>query len=375
MPEALSVGVPRETKPGEHRVAVTPDGVRELTAHKVTVIVESGAGADSGIPDDDYRAAGADVVARADQVWERVGVVCKVKEPQPAEFALLRPGLVLFAYLHLAGYPDVARELLAREVTGVAYETVQLGDRSLPLLTPMSEIAGRLAPQVGARFLERTSGGRGVLLGGVAGVAPARVVVLGAGTVGCAAARIAVGMQATVTVLNRSLDRLRAVDELDRGRLVTVALTRAAVARAVAEADLLIGAVLVPGGRAPQIVPEELVAEMQPGSVIVDVAVDQGGCVATTRETSHDDPVYDDYGVVHYAVGNMPAAVPRTSTYALTNATLPYLIALAAGGVRNALNELPELRPGLNTYAGSIANAAVGAALGEPVRSPDTLIG
>ena len=363
----LTVGVLRETKPGEHRVALTPDGVRELRHHDVPVLVERDAGADSSIPIDDYAAAGARIVDDAADVWGRADLVVKVKEPQAAEFAHLRPGLSLFTYLHLAAYPEVAAELVAREVTGIAYETVQRADGSLPLLVPMSEVAGRMAPQVGARFLEREPGGRGVLLGGVPGVAPARVVVLGAGTVGWQAGRIAAGMGADVRMVNRDVARLQRIDEVAVGRVTTYASNQAAVERLVADADLLIGAVLVPGGRAPVLVSEAMVRAMRPGSVIVDIAVDQGGCVATTHETSHADPVYERHGVLHYAVGNMPGAVPHTSTYALTNVTLPYVVALATRGVEAAVAADPALARGLNTDAGRVVNPTVAAALGRAV--------
>jgi alanine dehydrogenase len=291
----------------------------------------------------------------------------KVKEPQVEEFEHLRPGLVLFTYLHLAAYPKVAEVLRAQRVTGVAYETVQAADGSLPLLAPMSEVAGRMATQVGAHFLQRAAGGRGVLLGGVPGVRPARVVVLGAGNVGWNAAWIAQGMEAEVLLLDRNIDRLRFVDQIHQGRIVTLASNRGAVARAVADADLVIGAVLVPAGRAPIVVTEDMVRTMKPGAVLVDVAVDQGGCIETTHETSHDDPVYERHGVIHYAVGNMPAAVPFTSTYALTNATLPYAVTLATRGVAGAAESDPMLRAGVNTAGGGIVHPTVAAALGVEV--------
>jgi len=362
-----TVGVPREIKDGEHRVAITPDGVSELRAHGVHVIVEKGAGADSSITDDDYRGAGAEVIDDADAVWARVDLVLKVKEPQDEEFARLRPGLVLFTYLHLAAYPEVAAALLEHKVTGIAYETVQLENGTLPLLAPMSEVAGRMATQIGAHFLEREYGGRGILLGGVPGVRPARVVVLGAGNVGWNAAWIAQGMEAEVTLLDKNLDRLRFVDQIHQGRIVTLASNRGTVARAVAEADLVVGAVLVPGGRAPVVVTEDMVRSMRKGSVIVDCAVDQGGCVETIHETTHADPVYEHAGVLHYGVGNIPAAVPHTSTYALTNVTLPYALALATMGVAAATEADPELASGVNTVAGNITNPAVAEALGRPV--------
>ena len=360
----LTVGVPCERKDGEHRVAITPDGVHELVVHDVPVVVEHDAGADSSLSDDDYRAAGAEIAIDADDVWTRAQLVLKVKEPQPDELARLRPGLVLFTYLHLAAYPQVADALLEQRVTGVAYETVQLESGALPLLAPMSEVAGRMAPQIGSHYLEREHGGRGVLLGGAPGVRPARVVVLGAGNVGWNAAWIAQGMEAEVLLLDRNLDRLRWVDQIHKGRIMTLASNRLAVERAVADADLVIGAVLVPGGRAPVVVTDAMVRSMRAGSVIVDCAIDQGGCVEHIHETSHADPVYEVAGVLHYAVGNIPAAVPHTSTYALTNATLPYVVALATQGVRDATTTDPELAMGVNTAAGEVVNAAVAEALG-----------
>ncbi|MFN8034914.1 MAG: alanine dehydrogenase [Acidimicrobiia bacterium] len=371
MPEPLIVGVPREAKPGEHRVAATPDGVHELVTHGVSVLVEHDAGADSAISDADYASAGAEIVHDAGDVWARAGLVVKVKEPQESEFSHLRPGLVLFTYLHLAAYPHVARSLLDAEVTGIAYETVQSAGGPLPLLAPMSEVAGRMAPQVGAHFLERQHGGRGVLLGGAPGVRPARVVVLGAGNVGWNAAWIAQGMEAEVLLLDRNLDRLRWVDQIHKGRIMTLASNRGAVARAVADADLVIGAVLVPGGRAPVVVTDDMLRSMKAGAVIVDCAIDQGGCVEGIRETSHGDPVYEHHGVVHYAVGNIPGAVPSTSTYALTNATLPYLLELATHGVVEAVTRDRELGTGVNTMHGSVTNLAVAEALSLPYETLD----
>jgi alanine dehydrogenase len=366
MTTRCTVGVPREVKDGEHRVAITPDGVSELRAHGVDVLVEAGAGTDSSILDTDYAAAGAEIVAAADDVWARADIVMKVKEPQAEEFGRLRPGLVLFTYLHLAAYPAVADVLLEQKVTGVAYETVQHESGALPLLAPMSEVAGRMATQIGAHFLEREYGGRGILLGGVPGVRPAHVVVLGAGNVGWNAAWIAQGMEAEVTLLDKNLDRLRFVDQIHQGRIVTLASNRGTVARAVSEADLVVGAVLMPGARAPVVVTKEMVASMRPGSVIVDCAVDQGGCVETIRETTHADPVYELDGVLHYGVGNIPAAVPHTSTYALTNTTLPYALALATKGVADASASDPALAAGVNTVGGSITNVAVAEALHHP---------
>jgi alanine dehydrogenase len=364
----LVVGVPREVKPAEHRVAMTPDGVRELVHEGCEVLVEAGAGAGSAMGDDEYRRAGATVLTTAAEVWERAELVCKVKEPQASEAELLRPGLVLFTYLHLAAYPEVADALLQRRVTAIGYETVQLASGALPLLAPMSEVAGRMATQIGAHFLERHRGGRGILLGGVPGVRPARVVVLGAGNVGWNSAWIAQGMEAEVILLDRDLDRLRFVDQIHRGRIMTLASNRSAVERAVVEADLVIGAVLVAGGRAPQLVSADMVSAMKPGAVMVDVAIDQGGCFETSHETTHDDPVYEVHGVLHYCVGNMPGAVPHTSTHALTNASLPYVVAVATRGVAGAVARDPALALGVNVVDGHVVNATVAAALERPHR-------
>ena len=359
----LAVGVPREVKTEEHRVAVTPDGVAEMTHRDVTVLIEQDAGSHSGFSDADYRSAGAEIVIDAEEVWERAGLILKVKEPQEQEFRFLRSDLVLFTYLHLAAYPEVAHALLTAGTTGIAYETVQLTNGQLPLLAPMSEVAGRMAPQIGAHFLERAHGGRGVLLGGAPGVRPARVVVLGAGNVGWNAAWIAQGMEAEVLLLDKNLDRLRWVDQIHKGRIMTLASNRGAVARAVADADLVIGAVLVPGGRAPVLVTDDMIATMKQAAVIVDCAIDQGGCIENVRETTHTDPVYEVHGVLHYAVGNVPGAVPNTSTYALTNATLPYALELATRGPEGAALADPALALGFNTCNGHVVNAAVAEAL------------
>jgi alanine dehydrogenase len=371
----LVVGVPTETKQAEHRVAITPDGVAELVHQGATVVVEAGAGVDSAITDEEFRGAGAEVVGGAAEVWERGEIICKVKEPQGDEFDLMREGQILFTYLHLAAYPEVGKALLERGVTGVAYETVQLPSGMLPLLAPMSEIAGRMAPQIGAHFLERHNGGRGVLLGGAPGVRPARVVVLGAGNVGWNAAWIAAGMEAEVQLLDRNLDRLRWVDQIHRGRILTLASNRGAVARAVAGADLVVGAVLLPGGRAPVLVTDEMVAGMRPRAVIVDIAIDQGGCVETSHETTHADPVYEVHGVLHYCVGNVPGSVPVTSTKALANATLPYLVDLVTRGPQGAAAADPALAAGFNTMAGHVVNPAVAEALSLPAISLSELWG
>lgn len=364
-----TVGVPTEIKESEGRVALTPDGVRELERLGINVYVQAGAGHGASIADADYVAAGADIVPDAADAWA-CDMVVKVKEPKPEEFGYLRDDLVLFTYLHLAAYPDVARALVASRTTAFAYETVQTKNGQLPLLAPMSEVAGRLAPQMGAHFMERTHGGRGVLMGGAPGVRPARVVVLGAGNVGWNAAWIAAGMEAEVILLDKNIDRLRYVDQIHKGRIMTLASNRGAVERSVAEADLVIGAVLVAGGRAPVVVSEEMVRTMKPGAVIVDVAVDQGGCIATTKETTHSKPTYELHGVVHYAVGNMPGAVPHTSTYALTNATLPHIIEVAAKGPRGAVIADESLSYGLNAARGNITNASVAEALGQAFVAP-----
>jgi alanine dehydrogenase len=366
----LSVGVPTEVKEDERRVALTPDGVREMDAHGVEVLVQAGAGRGASITDEAYKAAGAEIVADAAEVWARAGMVVKVKEPQPSELEHLRPELTLFTYLHLAAYPKVAQALCEAGTTGIAYETVMRPDGTLPLLAPMSEVAGRLAVQAGARFLEAPQGGRGVLLGGAPGVQPARVVVIGAGNVGWNSAWIAAGMEAEVNLLDNNIDRLRFVDQIHKGRISTMASNRGTVERCIGEADLVIGAVLVAGGRAPVVITEEMVQTMKPGAVIVDVAIDQGGCVATSRETTHHDPVYVEHEVLHYCVGNMPGAVPATSTHALTNATLPYLVEVAVHGATEACRRDPALAPGLNTEGGQVVNAVVAEALGVPAGVP-----
>jgi alanine dehydrogenase len=354
-PAHRTLGVPKETKTLEGRVALTPDGVREFERAGVEVFVETQAGAGASITDAEYTAAGATIVPTAADAWAR-SMVVKVKEPTEKEFGFLRPDLTLFTYLHLAAYPKVAKALLDNKTTGIAYETVQLADGSLPLLAPMSEVAGRLATQAGAHYLQRPYGGRGVLMGGAPGVRPAKVVVIGAGNVGWNSAWIAAGMEAEVILLDKNLDRLRFVDQIHKGRIMTLASNRGAIERSVAEADLVIGAVLVAGARAPVVVSETMVKTMKKGSVIVDVAIDQGGCVETMRETTHVDPVYELHGVIHYAVGNMPGAVPHTSTYALTNATLPYQLQVAIHGARGAAVNDSAIALGVNTVGGKLTN-------------------
>ena len=353
-----TVGVPKEIKTMEGRVSLTPDGVREFERLGIGVFVETGAGEAASISDAEFVAAGATIVKTAADAWSQEMVV-KVKEPKEEEFGYLRSDLTLFTYLHLSAYPKVAAALVASGTTAIAYETVQAADGSLPLLAPMSEIAGRLATQAGARFLERPQGGRGILMGGAPGVRPANVVVIGAGNVGYNAAWIAAGMLANVTILDKNLDRLRHLDQICVGRTSTLASNRGSIERALVDADLVVGAVLVAGARAPIVVSEDMVRSMKPGSVIVDVAVDQGGCIATTRETTHTDPIYMQHGVVHYAVGNMPGAVPYTSTYSLTNATLPYQLDVARLGALGAVTQSEALRHGLNTARGHITNDAV----------------
>jgi alanine dehydrogenase len=353
-----TVGVPKEIKTMEGRVSLTPDGVREFERLGIDVFVETGAGEAASISDAEFVAAGATIVKTAADAWSQEMVV-KVKEPKEEEFGFLRSDLTLFTYLHLSAYPKVAAALVASGTTAIAYETVQAADGSLPLLAPMSEIAGRLATQAGARFLERPQGGRGVLMGGAPGVRPANVVVIGAGNVGYNAAWIAAGMLANVTILDKNLDRLRHLDQICVGRTTTLASNRGSIERALVDADLVVGAVLVAGARAPIVVSEDMVRSMKPGSVIVDVAVDQGGCIATTHETTHTDPIYMQHGVVHYAVGNMPGAVPYTSTYSLTNATLPYQLDVARLGALGAVTQSEALRHGLNTARGHITNDAV----------------
>ena len=357
-PVIHTVGVPKEIKDNEYRVAMTPDGVREFERLGIDVFVQSGAGVGASFRDADYEAAGATIVPTAADAWGQQMVV-KVKEPKPEEFKFLRADLTLFTYLHLAAYPGVAQALIESRCTGLAYETVQLDNGALPLLAPMSEVAGRLAPQMGSHYLERHNGGRGVLMGGAPGVQPAKVVVLGAGNVGWNAAWIAAGMEAEVVLFDKNLDRLRWVDQINKGRIMTLASNRGSLERNIADADLVIGAVLVAGGRAPIVVTEDMVKLMKPGAVIVDVAIDQGGCIETTHETTHNDPVYEMHGVLHYAVGNMPGAVPHTSTYALTNATLPYQLEVAVHGAPGGCRRDPALAMGLNTFAGHVTNAPV----------------
>ncbi|KKK04944.1 alanine dehydrogenase [Micromonospora sp. HK10] len=360
----MKVGIPREVKNHEYRVAITPAGVNEFTRHGHEVFVESGAGVGSSITDDEFAAAGAKILASADEVWDAAELVLKVKEPIAEEYHRMREGQVLFTYLHLAASKECTDALVDRKVTGIAYETVELPDRSLPLLAPMSEVAGRLAPQVGAFYMMRTGGGRGVLPGGVSGVYAAKTVVIGAGVSGLNAAAIALGLQSEVLLLDKNVARLRQADAIYRGHLQTVASNAYEIERAVLDADLVIGAVLVPGAKAPKLISNELVSRMKPGSVLVDIAIDQGGCFEDSRPTTHADPVYKVHDSIFYCVANMPGAVPNTSTYALTNVTLPYALELANHGWRQALRNDPALALGLNTHAGRVVYGPVAEAHG-----------
>ncbi|MBD0380670.1 alanine dehydrogenase [Paenibacillus sedimenti] len=361
------VGVPKEIKNNENRVALTPGGAGMLRMAGHQVLVEAGAGVGSGFGDDDYAKEGATLITDAAEVWARSEMIMKVKEPLPSEYGYFREGLILFTYLHLAAAKDLAEHLVSKGVTGIAYETIQLANGSLPLLTPMSEVAGRMSVQIGAHFLEKFYGGRGILLGGVPGVPPADVIILGGGIVGTNAAKMALGLGANVVIIERSADRMRALDDIFGGRLRTLMSNPHNIANAVQKADLLIGAVLIPGARAPRLVTEAMVQGMKPGAVIVDVAVDQGGSIETIdRVTTHSDPTYEKHGVLHYAVANMPGAVPRTSTLALTNVTIPYALELAGKGFSQAIAGNTPLQLGVNTCKGHVTHSAVADALSMP---------
>lgn len=361
----MIIGVPKEIKDNEYRVAITPGGVRQLVEDGHQVWIETGAGDGSGFADPQYQSVGARIVPTDADAWS-AEMVIKVKEPQPSEYQFLRRDLLLFTYLHLAADERLTRELLAREQTGIAYETVELANGSLPLLTPMSEVAGRMSIQVGAHYMEKMNGGRGKILGGVPGVRPADVVIVGAGIVGTSAAQVALGMGAHVTMVDINLDRLRHLHEVMGGHLTTLSSNPLNIAQAVQPADLLIGAVLVRGAKAPRLVTRQMISTMAPGSVVVDVAVDQGGCVETSHPTTHSDPVFLVDGVVHYCVANMPGAVPRTSTYALSNATLPFVAKLANLGFEGAVRDSPGLALGVNTFRGQITYPSVAQAFGLP---------
>jgi alanine dehydrogenase len=356
----MLVGVPKEVKAYENRVGMTPAGVSSMVKAGHKVYVEKNAGKGSGFEDAEYTAAGAIMLETAAEVWATADMIVKVKEPLPQEYDLFKEGQIIFTYLHLAPEPELTRKLVEKKVVAIAYETVQLADRSLPLLTPMSEVAGRMSVQIGAHFLEKAHGGRGVLLGGVPGVAPGKVVIVGGGVVGTNAAKMAMGLGADVTIIDLSVERLRYLDDVFFGKIRTRVSNEYVIAAEVAQADLLVGAVLIPGARAPKLVTDEMVRNMKPGAVIVDVAIDQGGSVETVDHvTTHMDPVYEKYGVIHYSVANMPGAVPRTSTYALTNVTLPYALQIATKGWRKALAENAALAKGANVVGGHVVYEAV----------------
>jgi alanine dehydrogenase len=370
----MIVGVPKEIKTEENRVAVTPTGVVGFIARGHKVLIEKGAGLDSGLTDRAYEVAGATLVASAKEVWDQSDLIMKVKEPQVSEFRLLRRGLILFTYLHLAANEIVTRELLERKVTGIAYETIQLDDGSLPLLTPMSEIAGRLSIQVGAWCLQAENGGRGILLGGASGVRPGKVVILGAGMSGTAACQVAAGMGAYVSILDIHPTKLRYVHDILGGHVTTLMSNRANVEEEVVDADLVIGSVLIPGAKAPKLISRSLVQRMKPGSAFVDISIDQGGCAETSRPTTHLQPIYVEEDVVHYCVTNMPASVPYTSTYALTNSTLSYGLELANRGFPQALIRNKTLAKGLNTYDGKITHEGVATAFNLPLTPVEEVI-
>jgi len=370
----MKIGVPREIKNHEYRVAITPAGVMEMVRHGHEVFIEQDAGIGSSISNEEYVKAGAKMLATADEVWQAGEMIMKVKEPIAAEYDRMREGQLLFTYLHLAAEQKCTDALLKNKVTGVAYETVELSDRSLPLLAPMSEVAGRLAPQVGAHSLMRANGGRGVLLGGVPGVKPAKVVVLGGGVSGLHSAQIALGMGADVTILDLNIPRLRQIDLAFNGAIRTLASNAFAIEQECLAADLVIGAVLVPGAKAPKLVSNELVSRMKPGSVLVDIAIDQGGCFEDSHATTHADPTYAVHNTVFYCVANMPGAVPNTSTYALTNVTLPYAVALANKGWKQALKDDKALALGLNTHAGKVTYPAVAQAFGYELLSLESAL-
>jgi len=364
----MIIGVPKEVKDHETRVGLVPSGATALREAGHEVLVQSTAGAGSALTDGEYAAAGAAILPTAAEVWRRADLVVKVKEPQSSEYDHMRPGLILFTYLHLAPLPELTNRLLEAKVNGVAYETIHDVDGSLPLLTPMSEVAGRMSVQVGAQYLEAPNGGRGVLLGGVPGVAPANCVIIGGGVVGTNAAKIALGMGAHVVMIDRNLNRLRELDDIFGGQIVTLASNSWTISENLKTADLVVGAVLIPGASAPKVVRREMIAKMKRGAVVVDVAIDQGGCFETSHATTHTEPIYFVDGVLHYCVSNMPAAVPHTSTFALTNATFPYLLELANKGLERACTEHAGLREGVNTYNGFVTHAGVAQSQGRQWR-------
>jgi alanine dehydrogenase len=370
----MIIGLPKEVKDNENRVGLVPAGVKALTEAGHTVLVEGSAGEGSGILDGEYQTAGAEIASSAEEVWSRAEMVVKVKEPAPSEYPCLRDGLILFTYLHLAPARELTRQLLDRGVTSIAYETITNDRGHLPLLEPMSEVAGRMAIQVGATYLEKINGGRGVLLGGVPGVAPGRVTIIGGGVVGTNAAKMAVGLGASVTIVDRDMERLRYLDDIFGGRVHTLASNHYTIAESVAHSDLVVGGVLVPGAAAPKLVSQDMLRSMPRGAVIVDVAVDQGGCIETTRPTTHSHPTYYVENVLHYGVTNMPGAVPRTSTFALTNVTLPFALRLARHGVVKAIQMDPHLKNGVNTYEGKATYQAVAQNQGLEYVPLDTLL-
>ena len=361
----MILGVPKEVKDHETRVGMVPANVTALHEAGHKVLVQAGAGAASSLPDSEYIHAGAEIVPSAAEVWKRADMIVKVKEPQPAEYAFFRPGLILFTYLHLAPLPDLTEELLRARVNAVAYETIREADGSLPLLTPMSEVAGRMAVQVGAQYLEAPNGGRGILIGGIPGVQPANVVILGGGVVGHNAAKMAVGLGARVTVIDKNLNRFRELDDVYASSLVTLASNVWTIREALRHADLVVGAVLIPGASAPKLIRRDMLSSMKNGAVMVDVSIDQGGCFETSRATTHTDPIYFVDGVLHYCVSNMPAAVPHTSTFGLTNATAPYMMELANHGLEAACEKNEAIREGVNTYNGYITYPAVAESQGQ----------
>ena len=365
----MIIGVPKEVKDHETRVGLVPSGVAALREAGHEVLVETHAGEGSSITDREYMQVGAAILQNAAEVWHKADLIVKVKEPQPSEYGYFRPGLILFTYLHLAPLPELTDRLLATRVSGVAYETILEADGSLPLLTPMSEVAGRMSVQVGAQYLEKPNGGRGMLLGGVPGVAPGNVVILGGGIVGTNAAKIAIGMGAHVAIIDRSLNRLRELDDIFNGQVVTLASNVWTISENLKTADLVVGAVLIPGASAPKLVRREMIATMKRGAVVVDVAIDQGGCFETSHATTHTEPVYFVDGVLHYCVSNMPAAVPHTSTLGLTNATFPYLLELADHGLETACERHAALREGVNTYNGYVTHSGVAQSQGRQVRA------
>ncbi len=370
----MIIGIPKEIKVDEHRVAQPPNGVRELVKRGHTVYVETNAGRGSGFTDAEYSAAGATILATAEEVWSRSQMVIKVKEPQPQEYRLLREDLILFTYLHLAATEELTRKMLESGVTGIAYETVEDAEGRLPLLEPMSEVAGRMAAQIVAHYLEKHAGGRGVLMGGVPGVNPAHIVILGGGTVGTNAAKIALGMGARVTILDINIERLRYLDDVLHGRIHTLYSSAYNIAEAIKSADAVIGSVLITGARAPMLITRDMLSTMPEASVIVDVAVDQGGCVETTHPTTHSNPTYVVDGVLHYGVANMPGAVPRTSSLALSNATLRYAVKIASMGLHEALRSDRGLLLGLNTYKGKLTCAGVAEAFNMQLTNPETIV-